>query len=163
APTVHGVLLDAPALSGKIDQLIAARWAEKGAKPAALADDAEFFRRLSLDVTGRTPSITLLKDFMDDTDVNKRLTCIHILMQRMDPNYNLHVKPWATYWRTLFFSQTPNQQAQFIGVQLDPWLRKHVKENTPYNQIIRELLTSGQGQTFFQANENKPENIAGNS
>jgi hypothetical protein len=164
-PTVHRVLLDAEALSAKIDQLIAAEWAAKGATPAPLADDAEYFRRLSLDITGRTPSITLLKDFMDDPRPDKRRLWVDILMQRTikDASNNLYVNHFATYWRTLFFSQTTNQQAQLIGAQLEPWLKKHVKENTPYNQIVKELLTTPQGNIFYQANENKPENIASNT
>src|SRR5262249_9983251 len=92
-PTVHRVLLDAEALSAKIDQLIAAEWAAKGVTPAPVADDAEYFRRLSLDITGRTPSITLLKDFMDDPRPDKRRLWVDILMQRTikDASNNLYV------------------------------------------------------------------------
>src|SRR5262249_4053279 len=167
APKGRVIPLDAVALSARIDELIATRWKEKGVVPADLADDAEFFRRLSIDMTGRIPSITLLKDFIDDKDPEKRRKWVDILMRRSikqgNMDVNLYETHFATYWRQLFFSQTTNQQAQFIGAQLEPWLKKHVKENTPYNQMIRELLTSPQGNIFYQANENKAENIAGNT
>jgi len=58
-------------MTARIDQLIAARWVQKGVKPAGLATDAEFFRRLSLDVNGRIPTIADLKDFSDDRRANK--------------------------------------------------------------------------------------------
>ena len=43
-------------LTARIDQLIAARWTANGVKPAPLADDAEYLRRLYLDLTGRIPA-----------------------------------------------------------------------------------------------------------
>ena len=44
-------------LVAKIDQLIAQRWAEAKVEPAARADDAEFLRRVYLDLAGRIPSV----------------------------------------------------------------------------------------------------------
>jgi hypothetical protein len=163
-------LLDEAAMSARIDQLISARWAEKGIRPAPRAGDAEFIRRLSLDLNGRIPSITHLTDFLDDDRPNKRQIWVNRLMDGRDPNFpkfdqeaaNLYVNHFANYWRSVIFSQTTNQQAAFIGFQLDAWLRKHIKENTPYDQVVRELLTTPQGLSFYQANENKPENIASN-
>src|SRR5207245_1231379 len=48
---------DAQALADKIDQLIAKRWNEANVQPAAPADDAEFLRRVYLDLAGRIPSV----------------------------------------------------------------------------------------------------------
>src|SRR5262245_53461296 len=63
---------DAQALSARIDELIDLRLAKDGIPPAPLADDAEFFRRLSLDLNGRIPAVTQLVDFLDDTRPDKR-------------------------------------------------------------------------------------------
>jgi hypothetical protein len=169
-PVDSPALLDEAAMSARIDQLISAHWAVKGVKPAPRAGDAEFFRRMSLDLNGRIPSITHLTDFLDDDRPNKRQIWVNRLMDGRDPNFpkfdqeaaSLYVNHFANYWRSVIFSQTTNQQAAFIGFQLDAWLRKHIKENTPYDQVVRELLTTPQGLSFYQANENKPENIASN-
>src|SRR6267378_3619777 len=48
---------DALALAAKIDQLIAARWAANKVQPASPADDAQFLRRVYLDLAGRIPSV----------------------------------------------------------------------------------------------------------
>src|SRR4051812_17308051 len=48
-----GEVLDAAALAARIDAAVNARLAERGVKPAPRADDAEFLRRVSLDLTGR--------------------------------------------------------------------------------------------------------------
>ncbi len=173
-PRIDGVvqppppLLDAEAMSARIDQIIAAKWIEKGVTPAARATDAEFFRRLSLDINGRIPTIADLKDFCDDRRANKHRIWLERLFAKKateDPLANdpgLYVTHFTNYWRTLLFSQTTNQQFGF-GFQIDPWLRRHLTENTPYDVMVRELLTTPQGASFYQANENKPENIASNT
>lgn len=161
-------VLEPDAMAARIDQVIAARWAEKGVKPAPLATDAELFRRMSLDINGRIPTIADLKDFCDDHRPNKHRIWIERLFAKKateDPLVNdpgLYVTHFTNYWRTLLFSQTTNQQF-FVAGQLDPWLRRHLIQNTPYDVMVRELLTTQQGLSFFQANEFKVENIASNT
>src|SRR5438034_9564160 len=58
-------------LSDSIDKHLAARWKANKLKPAAQADDAEFLRRLYLDLIGRIPEIHELPDFLDDDTPNK--------------------------------------------------------------------------------------------
>src|SRR5262245_28335973 len=53
-------------LAARIDHHLAARWAAVGVKPAAPATDAQFFRRVHLDLVGRIPSIVDARDFIDD-------------------------------------------------------------------------------------------------
>src|SRR5262245_43685120 len=64
--------LDPEALAARIDHLLGVRLAEKGTKPAPLADDAEFMRRLALDLTGRIPKVGDLRDFLEDKSPEKR-------------------------------------------------------------------------------------------
>src|SRR5581483_10680327 len=73
-------MLDAPALSARIDELIGARLAKENVLPAPAADDAEFFRRLSLDLNGRIPTLAQLADFLDDTRPDKRRLWIDELL-----------------------------------------------------------------------------------
>ena len=67
-------------MSARIDELIRAKWAAERITPALPADDAEFFRRLSLDLNGRIPTITQLKDFLDDTHPDKKRIWTRLLM-----------------------------------------------------------------------------------
>ena len=53
-------------LAALIDQLLAADWEARGVKPAAPADDAEFCRRVYLDVIGRAPKVAETREFLDD-------------------------------------------------------------------------------------------------
>lgn len=168
ATSVKGKL-SAHALSQRIDKHISERWNKEGVKPALLSDDATFFRRVHLDITGRIPSVLDIGDFLDDDRPDKRRIWIDKLLD--GPEFADHM---ATFYRTLIIPQVENQEAQFLLGGFDNWLRKKFKDNVPYNQLVRELLTSSPGQgfngndinapsaaAFFAANEYKPENLAG--
>jgi hypothetical protein len=149
---------DAQALSARIDELIGIRLAKEKLAPAPMADDAEFFRRLSLDLNGRIPSVSQLADFLDDPRPDKRLRWIDELMDGRD-NAPLYVQHFTHFWRRQLLAQTPAQSDAVIA-PLESWLAKQVKRNTPYDRLMRGLLTDADAVGFFVANENKPENLA---
>jgi hypothetical protein len=149
---------DAGALSARIDKLIGLRLAKDGIPPAPLADDAELFRRLSLDLNGRIPSVTQLADFLEDTRSDKRRLWIDELMEGPD-NGALYVRHWAHFWRRQLLAQTAAQSNAVIA-PLEEWLGKQIKANAPYDRLVRGLLTDREAVGFFLANENKAENLA---
>jgi hypothetical protein len=149
---------DARALSARIDELIGVRQANAKIPPAPPADDAEFFRRLSLDLNGRIPSLPQLADFLDDTRSDKRRLWIDELVNGPD-NAPLYVQHFTHFWRRQMLAQTP-AQADSVVAPLEGWLRKQVKSNIPYDQLVRGLLTDAEAVGFFLANENMPENLA---
>ena len=51
-----------------IDSILAEKWEELSIRPAALVDDAELLRRLSLDLIGRVPTIEELRAFVAKPD-----------------------------------------------------------------------------------------------
>jgi hypothetical protein len=149
---------DAKALSARIDELIGLRLATEKVPPAPLADDAEFFRRLSLDLNGRIPSLTQLADFLDDTRGGKRRIWIDELLDGPD-NAPLYVEHFTHFWRRQLLAQT-TAQADSVVAPLEGWLRKQVKANTSYDRLVRGLLTDAEAVGFFLANENEPVNLA---
>jgi hypothetical protein len=151
-------VLDARTLSDRIDELIGLRLAKEGIPPAPLAGDAEFFRRLSLDLNGRIPSVPQLADFRDDTRSDKRRIWIDELLDGPD-NAQLYVHHFTHFWRRQLLAQTPAPPDAVVA-PLEGWLRKQVKANAPYDRLARGLLTDAEASGFFLANENKPENLA---
>src|SRR5687767_5258606 len=65
-------------LHTRIDALIGAKAASRPA--AALADDAEFLRRIYLDLAGRIPSVAEARTFLDDKAPDKRTKLIDRLL-----------------------------------------------------------------------------------
>jgi hypothetical protein len=152
-------VLDARALSARIDRYIDERLAKEKVPPAPPADDAEFFRRLSLDLNGRIPSYAQLADFLDDRRQDKRRQWIDELMDGPD-NAALFVQHFTHFWRRQLLAQTP-PQSDTVVAPLEAWLSKQVKANTPFDRLVRGLLTDPEAVGFFVANENKAENLAG--
>src|SRR5207302_11210203 len=98
---------DAARLSARIDSHLAAKWAGK-VEPAPAADDAEFFRRLCLDLTGRIPSLAAARDFLDDDRPDKRRLWADELLDTPDSaeRYAAH---FANYWRSVLLAQSNPQ------------------------------------------------------
>jgi hypothetical protein len=149
---------DARALSARIDELIGIRLAKENVPPAPPTDDAKFFRRLSLDLNGRIPSLSQLADFLDDPRPDRRRLWIDELLDGPD-NAPLYVRHFTHFWRRQLLAQTPAQADSVVG-PLESWLRKQVQVNTPYDRMVRGLLTDAEAEGFFLANENKPEDLA---
>ncbi len=173
-PAVAGHDQKVAALAARIDQQLATAW-PGDFHPAPLADDAEFFRRVHLDLTGRIPSIVEIRDFLDDTRPEKRRLWIERILQsdRDDPGYrDAYSAHFATVWRTWLLPQSGQQFAvQPMSFQL--WLRQRFQSNLGYDQIVRELLSldpippNGSGRpydgspaSFYLANDLQPETLA---
>jgi len=173
-PALRGADKDVAAMAATIDARIAA-WS-KDVKPAPQADDAEFFRRVHLDLAGRIPSVTEVRDFLDDDRPDKRRIWVDRILRANpdDPSYrDAYVNHFTNVWRAWLLSQTEQQAAPQPA--LDTWLRHRLRTNVGYDQLVRELLTQpvagnqgsnpeeGSAAVFYQANESKPENLAGST
>jgi hypothetical protein len=166
---------EAEALAARVDQLLAARWDAAKAKPAPAADDAEFLRRVYLDLTGTIPPVSEVRAFLADTASDKRRRLIDRLLGGPD-----YVNHFTNVWRATWLPD----EADNLGLtpSFEAWLRVRLAENAPYDRMVREILVSppavdpritNLGETlqaqptgvspaaFYLANENKPEKLAG--
>jgi hypothetical protein len=69
-------------LADLIDSEFDKFWKKNDITPAPLADDAEFFRRISLDLVGRIPTVQEVRQFLTDRDPQKRAKLISRLEDR---------------------------------------------------------------------------------
>src|SRR5262249_52988936 len=140
-------LKDAPSLAASIDARLAARQASEGVQPAPLADDTEFFRRLCLDLIGRIPTVAELKDFLDDNRADKRQHWVDELLD--GPDYaDLHAQQFARYLRRVLLARVSGN-ADIFAPQLEAWLRRQWRSHTPYDRLVREVLTSREAAGFY--------------
>ncbi len=150
---------DAAQLSDRIDAHLAAKWAKakEPVEPAPAATDAEFFRRLSLDLNGRIPALALARDFLDDDRPDKRrLWARELLEGDFADRYAAH---FANYWRAVLLAQANSQLAR--PGRIEDYLRKQFRANVPHDKLVRDLLAGSDALDYFTAYENKPENVAG--
>jgi hypothetical protein len=150
-------------LARRIDRRLETMWENAKVKPAALADDAEFLRRVYLDLAGRIPAPDEAREFLDDRRPDKRARLIDELLDGTD--HRTH------FARTLRIILSPT--ADPLGREtetLQEWLRPHVIKNTGYDQIAREIVgyqvfrtdkRSRNGpSSFYFALNSRPENLA---
>jgi hypothetical protein len=160
---------DALALAARIDQFVAARWAANKVLPASPADDAQFLRRVYLDLAGRIPSVAEARAFLADKRLDRRQRLVDRLLD--GPAY---IKHSANVWRALLVPEA-DFQARFTQPIMEAWLRKQFAANAGYDKLVRELLTASVGNdrgfnpyggdggptpvAFYSNKEYKPENI----
>jgi hypothetical protein len=119
-----------------IDELVYQKLASLGVSSSQPIDDAKFMRRVYLDLIGRLPSIDEARAFLVDTSAGKRGRLLDTLLKR--PEYADH---WASKWNDLL---RPNPYR--VGIKTvfnyDNWIRSSFRENKPYDQFVRELITA---------------------
>lgn len=166
--------LDPSAMGSRIDQYFGGRCADANVKPAGVADDAEFLRRIYLDLAGRIPSVAEARMFLDDSAPDKRARLVDSLLESAG-----YVNNFTNFWRALMLPDSAgNIQFRLQVPDFEAWLRKRLRNNVAYDELVRELLTAGAGpagarrvavpdgrsegtaSAFYQVNENKPENLA---
>ncbi len=142
----------------RIDELVFSRLEKLGLTPAKLCSDAVFVRRAWLDVIGTVPTAEEAREFFRDRRPDKRRALIDRLLERDE---------FADYW-AMKWSDLLRVKAEF-PINLWPnaaqayhrWIRTAIKENMPYDQFARELLTSSGSNfrvgpvNFYRALQNK--------
>lgn len=133
-----GFVWKQPESWGPIDELVAAKWKRLKIEPSGLANDTEFLRRVSLDLTGLPPTPEQVKQFLKDGRPvrEKRAAVVDALIGSPD-----FVEFWTNKWADLL-----QVNRKFLGVEgaagFRAWIRDHVEKNTPYDQFARQVITA---------------------
>ena len=124
-----------------IDGLVWNKLQSQGLLPSQPCDDATFLRRAHLDIIGRLPTLDEVRSFLADGRSDKREKLVDDLLAR--PEYVDH---WAGKWADLL---RPNPYR--VGIKtvmaMDTWIRDSLRENKPYDQFVREIVTA-EGSTW---------------
>ena len=119
-----------------IDDLVLAKLRRLNIVPAGLSSDREFARRVYLDAIGLLPPPEELRAFVSDSRPDKRSRLIDSLLSR--PEYVSH---WTVKFEDWFRNCQLHTQGRAMG-RFKDWTREWIGEDRPYNQVVRELLTS---------------------
>jgi hypothetical protein len=138
------VPLDAPAPAYTfepktvVDRHTAAQWKQLGIVPSAPCTDAEFVRRVYLDITGTLPTPKQVADFVDDKGADKRDRLVDRLLDT--PEYSYY---FANKWADILRVKRGNQQNRAYGTFLfHNWIREAVAADMPYDEFARAILTA---------------------
>ncbi|MFM7539201.1 MAG: DUF1549 domain-containing protein [Planctomycetota bacterium] len=123
-----------------IDDHVFPRLKDLRIEPSEKAGDAEFLRRIFLDLTGTLPTPAEVRSFLADNDPAKRDKLIDSLIGRPE---------FVDYW-TLFLGDLMQNRKErdhdvrgVKGVrQFHEWLRAQVAANRPWDALARDVLTA---------------------
>jgi WD40 repeat protein len=123
---------------GPIDDLVAAKWKSMKIEPAPLCSDADFLRRVTLDLTGLPPTAADVRSFLADARDSraKRQELVSRLLAG-----DAFIEHWTNKWADLL-----QVNPKFLGAEgakgLRQWIREQIANNTPYDQFARDILTA---------------------
>jgi hypothetical protein len=144
-----------------IDELVLKQLQQMNIRPSPVASDAEFLRRAYLDTIGTLPTSDEVREFLSDPSPTKRDRVIEDLLAR--PEF---VDYWTYKWSDVL---------AITGERLRPaavkayymWLRQQIAANKPWDQLVREIVSSQgssteNGATNFYALHQDPETMSEN-
>jgi len=132
---IHPVRLSSVEAVTEIDAVLERLWRENGVMPVERAADAELLRRIYLDLAGRTPTVTEVRNYLNDASPDRYVKLVDRLLASPD-----HATHLATVWRTCLLPEGVDL-ARFGGIPVfDQWLSGRFASNVPYDQLVRELL-----------------------
>ena len=122
-------------LHRQIDREIEAGFSKWKSAPAEPSSDAEFLRRIYLDLTGSIPDATATKEFLDSTDADKRTKLVDKLLAG-----DAFARHMATVLDVMLMERRPDKY-----VTTDEWrgyLTESFTDNKPLDRLAREILGS---------------------
>lgn len=133
-----------PPTYNRIDELTAAKWQRMKIQPSEVCNDAEFIRRVTLDLTGLPPTADELRAFVEDPRSSREKR--EALVDRLIGS-EAYVEYWSNKWADLL-----QVNRKFLGAEgaaaFRNWIRGEVAKNTPYDRLVSTILTaSGSNKT----------------
>ncbi len=128
---------DTTAVSKQIDTLLAQGWQKQKIQGNAPVNDDVFLRRAYLTVAGRIPSADEAKAFFDSKAPERRAKLIDQLLSSEG-----YVSHFFNYWADVLRAQSNGIGDSTAAQNYLNYLRKSLRDNKPYDQLARELVSS---------------------
>ena len=131
---IEGFVWHAPPPHNFIDTHVHAKLRQLQFLPSETATDAEFVRRVYLDVIGLLPTLAETRRFLADPSPDKRARLIDELLAR--PEF---ARFWGLKWGDLL-RLSPTALGPGGVSKFHRWLVRSFADNVPYDRFVRELL-----------------------
>lgn len=120
----------------QIDKLVAAGHAAHKVEPMPRTTDAQFVRRIYLDVVGTIPTYKQTTAFLASTDPDKRVKLVDELLG--SDGYASH---FFNYWADIL-RYRDRLSEDVRGEPYRQWIKKSLAENKPWDRMVSEMLTA---------------------
>jgi hypothetical protein len=120
-----------------VDRVLDSYLTKHKVKTPAPISDAEFARRVHLDLIGLLPTPDALDTFLADKSKDKRAALVRQLLAR-NGDYAEH---WLSFWNDLLRNDYSGTGYIDKGrQQITKWLYNSLVDNKPFDQFVRELI-----------------------
>lgn len=119
---------------GQLDAELERLWSDAGVEPSALTDDAEFLRRVSLDLIGRVPTHDEVARVLDEGPARE------VLVDEL-----LASEAFAAHWASLWAARLlpGDRRAQrYASDALESYFDVALAQNRGWGEVVTELLVS---------------------
>jgi hypothetical protein len=123
-----------------IDELVYDKLRRLRIQPSDLCTDAEYIRRVSLDVCGKLPTSAESEQFIADTDPAKREKLVDRLLARKE-----FVELWVMKWSELLQMRSSIYVSYKATLLYYNWLQEQIASNVPIDKMVQKLLGSAGG------------------
>ncbi len=124
-----------------IDDLVYQKLSTLNVVPSQPCSDHQYMRRVYLDAIGRLPTPSEVRSFLDDSATDKRTKLVDRVLALPD-----YADFWANKWADLL-RPNPYRVGIKATLSLDGWLREAFRQNLPYDEFVKQLITA-QGSTW---------------
>ena len=112
-------------------------WEAAELLPSPIADDAEWIRRVHLDLVGHIPPPDVVEEFLKDPRDNKRAFKVNELLD--DPAY---VRHFATVWTNLLVGRSTEREREVDRFAVHRFLRESFARNRPWSEVVYDLVSA---------------------
>jgi len=130
------ILLPGIGATDVIDRRISERWKDEGITPAPVADDYEYFRRLSLDLRGVIPTPEEIRAFAADADPAKREKTVDAWLKS-----DAYATWWSHRWTDDLMLYSTGK-VRDLHESFRGWIRDALRTNMPYDRFAKRILTA---------------------
>lgn len=123
-----------------IDDAVHAKLRRLRIEPSGLCSDAEFLRRVYLDIVGLLPPHDAVEPFVADPSPGKRAALVDELLSRKE-----FVEIWVMKWAERLAIRSSDQVSYKAMLLYYNWLSERIAANQPIDQIVRELIAADGG------------------
>ena len=123
--------------SQQVDALIEKGYAAHDVTPNDVAPDSTMVRRIYLDIVGRIPTKSEAESYLASTDDDKAGKLVGELLASEG-----YVNHWVNYWADLLRLNRTANNSQVVAPHYAGFIKDSLRDNKPYDQFVRELLTT---------------------
>jgi hypothetical protein len=134
-PRGSGSPTDFAAAVGQVDRVLESQWADAGVEPAAIADELQVYRRLSLALVGTIPSLEEVRAFEADSSPDR--------LQRWTAGL---ISDWrfVEFFGERLAAELVNKvSSEFhdkYRQRFVEWLGRDIQHGRPYDEMVRQMI-----------------------